>query len=180
MIITDEKLLRVKCEDVLPEEVGELREALEKELKLSEAMGRPGIGLAAPQIGIHKNMAIVRVPNPSGNFFSVNLVNCKIASGFDKSLFDGEGCLSFPGRTERTMRFGEIHVVDNLVEPYSFIATGLLSVCIQHELDHTRGILLPDVALPKPKPSKKEVEAKAKIQDFEKSLKSILKNMKVV
>ncbi len=45
------------------------------------------------------------------------------------------------------MRYREVYVVDNLVEPYSFIATGLLAVVIQHELDHLNGILLPDVAI---------------------------------
>lgn len=151
MILTDPNKLRVQCIDVLPEEVGPLREALEKELKRSAERGQPGIGLAAPQIGIAKNMAIVRVPNPSGTFFSIDLVNARIAAGYDKSLFENEGCLSFPGLSERTMRYGEIHVVENMSGQERFIATGLLAVCIQHELDHTKGILLPDVALPKPK-----------------------------
>lgn len=147
MIITDESLLRVKCVDVLLEEVASLREALENELKLSGERGAPGIGLAAPQIGIAKNMAIVRVPLPNGKLYSVDLVNCIQKSGYDKTFFDGEGCLSFPGRLERTMRYQEIHVVNNLIPPYSFIATGLPAVCIQHELGHLIGELLPDVAI---------------------------------
>lgn len=147
MIITDEKLLRVVCSDVLPEEVGALREALENELKRSEENGRPGIGLAAPQIGVAKKMAIVRVPGPNNRLYSVDLVNCRVAAGYDKTFFDNEGCLSFPGREERTLRYQEIYVVGNLVPPYSFIAMGLPAVCIQHELDHTLGILLPDVAI---------------------------------
>lgn len=147
MIITDEKLLRVKCEKVLPEEVGSLREQLEKELELSNNSGRPGIGLAAPQIGIAKTMAIVRIPLFGGRFYSVDLVNARIVQGYDKTFFDREGCLSFPGKEVRTSRYQEIHVVDNLVEPYTFIATGLPAVCIQHELDHLIGILLPDLEI---------------------------------
>ncbi|HVI40817.1 MAG TPA: peptide deformylase [Anaerovoracaceae bacterium] len=148
MIITDEKILRTPCIDVLPDEVGALREALEKELKLSEEGGRPGIGLAAPQIGIFKKMAIVRIPNKEGVcVFGADLINCRIAAGYDSAFFDNEGCLSYPDKFVRTMRYQEIYVVENLIEPFSFIATGLAAVCIQHELDHLRGVLLPDVAL---------------------------------
>lgn len=146
MIITDEALLRLPCADVLPEEVAALREALEHELKLSAERGREGIGLSAIQIGIYKKMAIVRIPTNHGKMISIDLVNCRILAGYDKAYFEKEGCLSFPDKYERTLRFQEIHVVDNLVEPYAFIATGLLSVAIQHELNHLQGILLPDVA----------------------------------
>lgn len=144
MIITDEKLLRTKCEAVKIEAVANLREELELELKQSAERGHPGIGLAAPQIGKYQTMAIVRVPDPSG-MIKIDLVNCRIKAGYDETFFDGEGCLSFPGQYVRTKRFQEIHVVDNLVYPYSFIATGLLAVVIQHELQHLDGILLPDV-----------------------------------
>lgn len=141
MIITDESLLRVKCEPVLPEEIGPLIDQLERELKNSSVKG---IGLAAIQIGIARNCAIVRA-GPGAN---VNLVNCKIAKAYDKVLFD-EGCLSFPGRFEKTLRYQEVYVVENAVEPHSFICTGLMAVVVQHELNHAQGILLPDVALPK-------------------------------
>lgn len=141
MIITNnQEALRVKCEPVTPDEVDGLIAILEKELANSAANGRPGIGLAAPQIGIAKNIAIVRI----GDRHSVNLVNCRIEKSFDEFLFEGEGCLSFPDLREDTKRFNEIHVVDNLVYPHSFIATGLFAVCCQHELDHLNGVLLPD------------------------------------
>lgn len=149
MIITDETLLRVDCEDVLLDEVGTLRETLERELQRSGELGRPGIGLAAPQIGIAKKMAIVRIPTKNGGMISCDLVNCRVEAGYDATFFEGEGCLSFPDRSERTFRFQEIYVVENLIEPFSFILLGLPAVCAQHELDHLRKILLPDVALPK-------------------------------
>lgn len=147
MIVTDESLLRMDCKPVLPEEVDELRGKLEEALQRSCDRGRPGIGLAAPQIGIAKNMAIIRVTGANGNKFNVDLVNARIEKGFDKVVFRKEGCLSFPGKFVKTKRFKEILVVDNDVTPRSFIATGLLSVCIQHELDHLDGILLTDLAI---------------------------------
>lgn len=153
MIITnDEDALRVECTDVLPDEIGPLRDQLELELRLSAERGYPGIGLAAPQIGIPKNMAIVRI----GNGADVDLVNCRIVKGFDKAMFEREGCLSFPGRFERTMRYQEIYVSDNAIGPESFVCTGLMAVCTQHELNHLTGKLLPDVALPSQKVLRKK------------------------
>ena len=142
MILTDETALRTKCIDVLPEEVDDIRSKLEHELKLSGEMGRPGIGLAAPQIGIYKKMAIIRLQD-----LSIDLVNATISKGFDLQHFKNEGCLSFPDRTETTNRYNEIHVVGNMVEPSQFVATDLLAVVIQHETDHYNSILLPDVAI---------------------------------
>lgn len=143
MIITNEELLRVECSDVLPEEVDSIRNSLEKELKHSYEMGRPGIGLAAPQIGIAKNIAIVRIISDIGDKFNVDLVNAKIISSYNEIELDNEGCLSFPKLYGKTKRYNEIYV-SNTIKPYKFIAVGLLSVCIQHELDHLNGILLPD------------------------------------
>jgi peptide deformylase len=142
VIIQNEEALRVQCEDVSPDEVSALLSELDKELSLSAIKG---IGLSAPQIGIPKRAAIIRIPNGP----RVDLVNCRIVKAFDEKLFEGEGCLSFPNRFENTMRYREIMVVDNLVEPYRFIATGLGAVVTQHELNHLIGRLLPDVAIKK-------------------------------
>lgn len=146
MIITDETILRQKCEPVEASEIDSIRLLLEAELAASADRGEPGIGLAAPQIGIFKRMAIVRVP-VGKTILKVDLVNCKIAHFYDRAIFQDEGCLSFPGRKAQTYRYKEIHVVDNMVKPYSFVATGLFGVCIQHELDHLDGKLLPDFAI---------------------------------
>lgn len=148
MIITDESKLRLDCSDVTLEEYGPIKDQLERELKRSAA----GIGLAAPQIGIAKRLAIIRLSTD----FSVDLVNCRIKKGYDKAIFENEGCLSFPNRFENTFRYQEIEVVDNLIWPYSFISTGLMAVACQHELDHLVGKLLSDNAISK-KPIKKVI-----------------------
>lgn len=157
MIITDEEALRVTCVDVLPDEIGPLREQLERELKHSERMGRPGWGLAAPQIGVAKNMAIVRISRDKDYSLDLDLVNCKIAEGFDQNFFEQEGCLSFPGRFERTLRYQEIHIVNNAIGPPGFIITGVAAVVCQHEMDHLSSILLPDVAIKETEIRKKKV-----------------------
>lgn len=159
MILTDEEALKIKCSDVTDiEEYKIIREKLEKELIASAEIGMPGIGLAAPQIGIAKNMAIIRINKDISYPLSVDLVNCKIENQYDKAIFNGEGCLSFPGRYETTMRYREIHVTNNMVEPYTFIGTGLFAVACQHELDHLSGILLPEIAVSSLKlPDKKKI-----------------------
>ena len=147
MIITfNEEALRVKCEPVLPEEVGALVETLEKELEYANKLGKNGIGLAAPQIGIAKDIAIVRLPK-----VSFNLVNAKLVQGFDPAIFTDEGCLSFPGRSEDTLRYQEVHII-NGVDPSDFIATGFLAVVCQHEMDHLNSTLFMDRKVPKPVP----------------------------
>jgi peptide deformylase len=140
MIITNnEEALRVKCDEVSLDEVGTLIDTLESELKYANRLGKNGIGLAAPQIGIAKNIAIIRLGS-----ININLINCKLQNGFDPKTFKDEGCLSFPGRVETTTRFQEIHVSNNLKYPNSFIATGLIAVVCQHELDHLNSVLFMD------------------------------------
>jgi peptide deformylase len=146
MIVTNNlDILRTPCSEVLEPEVAELIQTLEMELAYSARMGRPGIGLAAPQIAVHKKVAIARL----GGDLNLNLVNAEISKGYDERMFRDEGCLSFPGVIENTMRFQEVYVINNLVPPHNFVATGLLAVVIAHELDHLNGVLLPDRALPK-------------------------------
>ena len=142
MIITDTEVLRNKCVHVLEDEVDDLRKKLDEALEWSARQGRPGVGLACPQIGISKSMAIVRVDN-----HKVDLVNASIVKRYHPFEFEGEGCLSFPGIFAKTLRYQEIVVEGNLVWPYSFIANDFLAVVIAHELDHLSGILLPDIAI---------------------------------
>jgi peptide deformylase len=146
MIITDPEILRQKSQPAQPKEVAEIIALLEKELINYERLGKgKGIGLAAPQIGIQKRVAIVRIsPN-----YSVDLVNCRIEHTYDPFIFESEGCLSVPGINVNTQRYGEIHIVENLVESNAFIATGLMAICCAHEIDHWDGVLLQDRAIKK-------------------------------
>jgi peptide deformylase len=145
MILTDPDKLRLPCSEVESlEEALPIIQKLEEELLLSAERGYPGIGLAAPQIGIYKRVAIVRLIE-----HKINLINAEIKNAYDKKLFESEGCLSFPGRSENTMRYMEVEVENEFIKPNRFVATGLLAVVCQHEIEHTLGILLPDRALQK-------------------------------
>ncbi len=145
-IAKDSEFLRTKCEDVASnEEASAIIAQLEEELKHSEALGRPGTGLAAVQIGIPKHAAIIRINEQ----LKVDLINCRITQGYDQKIFHDEGCLSIPGESFDTKRYEEIVVAGNLLPPHSFVATGLFAVAVQHELDHCNGILVADIAIPK-------------------------------
>lgn len=147
MIIHDDeekvRILGLNSIPVEPQEVKDLKFLLEKELEISAKNGFPGIGLACPQIGIAKKMAIIRIDGKRS--FYADLVNPFIEEKYDLSIFQGEGCLSFPGISGNTQRYQEIKVINTLGYPKKFIATGLPAVCIQHEIDHLNGIVLPDL-----------------------------------
>ena len=105
-----------------------------------------GIGLAAPQIHINKQILIFRVPEEDGEEKEVNitaLINPKIIKISDKTDNAWEGCLSIPGMLGLVKRFSEIkyegyNIQGNLIQRK---ANGLHARVIQHEFDHLLGIL---------------------------------------
>lgn len=142
MIITDIKDLKDICVPVdFAEEEKEIVEQLEKELEISGNSGFPGIGLAAPQIGIKKRAAIIRVDKTN----TINLINSSIVRG-DDMIVSEEGCLSLPGKTAKVKRFLNLQIQNNsfLNGSTKFAAYGLSATCIQHEMDHWEGILMLD------------------------------------
>lgn len=134
-ITTDESILRAPNEAVLPEEIESLEKRLREELTQS---GLPGVGLAAPQIGVNKRIAIVT--NGTENLC---LVNPKILETKGLLVHKREACLSIPGKAFNTYRFREVRVVDYL-HPGGIVATGLAAIIIQHEVDHLDGVLIMD------------------------------------
>jgi peptide deformylase len=138
-IITDSSLLKKKCENVsLFDDVNGVIFNLEESLFNSLI---PGVGLAAPQIGIYKNIAIVRYNNTR-----INLINAKILSKKEPFIFKNEGCLSFPDKKIKSLRFDKIEILNNnKKECYS----GIVAVIICHELEHLDGITLEDKDLSK-------------------------------
>jgi len=135
MIITDEKILHATNENVSIEEGKEIIAQLEENLDTDK-----GVGLAAPQIGINKRVAIVRLDNEN-----INLINPRIIHSYGLVLSREEGCLSIPDTYVDVYRFREIVVVDDL-HPNGFIASGEISIVLQHEIDHLYSILMTDRA----------------------------------
>jgi peptide deformylase len=108
----------------------------------------PGIGLAAPQVGVSKRLIVVDVKAAYGDEAElIVLVNPEIvqAEGCVKSE---EGCLSLPGFTVSIDRSETVTVkgLDREGKEISIPAEGLLAMALQHEIDHLEGTLLLDRA----------------------------------
>jgi peptide deformylase len=119
----------------------------------------PGIGLAAPQVGISKRIFVIdtefkreKVLNSQGeseirlsNFSPLIFINPAIKDQAGTTI-QQEGCLSFPGIYEDVKRAESITIeYQNMQgEKLSMPANDLLSVCVQHENDHLDGIVFLD------------------------------------
>ena len=104
-----------------------------------------GVGLSAPQIGIHKRVAIVRCDGEN-----LDLVNPKVVDKEGLILVENESCLSMPGVKVNTWRSTEVFVVDDL-HPAGVSADGLEAIVLQHEIDHLDSLLVIDRAAGKGK-----------------------------
>lgn len=98
----------------------------------------PGIGLAATQVDVAKQVIVVDVSERRDSL--VVLVNPEIVEANVESDIE-EGCLSVPGIYELVPRAERVKVraYDKNGKPFTLEAQGLLSVCIQHEMDHLKG-----------------------------------------
>lgn len=139
MIITNTNQLHTICEAVSLDEAADIISLLEKELELNNKGLVKGIGLAAPQIGINKRVAIIRI----GDDLILNLVNAIIVEKHNL-VESSEGCLSLPGQKISVMRYNDIVVENGDGVKYSAYKMG--AICIQHEMDHWEGKLITDVA----------------------------------
>jgi peptide deformylase len=111
---------------------------------LAETMyAAPGIGLAATQVDVHKRIIVIDASEAHDQLLV--LINPEILS-LDGTQFLEEGCLSLPGIYEPVERAQRIRVkaLNRQGEPYEMQAEDLLSVCIQHEIDHLEGKVFVD------------------------------------
>jgi peptide deformylase len=104
-----------------------------------------GVGLAGPQIGVGRRIAVFDVPLEEGGSFTGTLINPRILE-FKGSQKGGEGCLSVPGFREDVTRHDWLRVeaLDLDGKPVSFECTQLLSRAVQHEIDHLNGVFFVD------------------------------------
>ena len=100
----------------------------------------PGVGLAAPQIGINKNIFVFDAGDGPKVAINPKLVKT------EGSIVFMEGCLSLPGYFAEIERPAECQVkyIDYFGKKKEMKASGILSTCIQHEIDHLDGILFID------------------------------------
>jgi peptide deformylase len=103
-------------------------------------MEAPGLGLAAPQIGVGLRVFTYYIDDALGH-----LINPTLQLSAQEET-DDEGCLSFPGLQYPTPRsFGVVAAGFNMHgEPVALEGTGQLARCVQHETDHLDGVLFID------------------------------------
>ena len=105
-----------------------------------------GIGLAAPQVGIHKQLIVIDLALDRPDEPPLILINPKITKAGNDFCSSEEGCLSIPGVYLDVTRPEAIEVSykNELGKPCKLKATGLLSRAIQHEMDHLNGVMFVD------------------------------------
>ena len=98
----------------------------------------PGVGLAATQVDIHKQVIVIDISETHDQLLL--LINPKIIDSRGRADCE-EGCLSVPGIFEKVTRAEWVKVQALGLDGQSFQieSDGLLSVCIQHEMDHLKG-----------------------------------------
>ena len=105
-----------------------------------------GIGLAGPQVGISKELLVIDINFEDSAAEPLILINPEItAFGSTLNTYE-EGCLSIPGVYLNVVRPSTIKLKfrDEMGRPRKMNADGLLARCIQHEVDHLRGVLFVD------------------------------------
>lgn len=111
----------------------------------------PGIGLAAPQIGVGKRLLVMDcVKEESAAPQPMVLVNPEVTWSSDELSVYEEGCLSIPEQFADVERPAEVEVtwLDLEGKPKSERFAGLWATCVQHEIDHLNGKLFIDYLKP--------------------------------
>ena len=120
----------------------------------------PGIGLAATQINFHQRIIVIDISDECNE--PICLINPEVIEKSGEIQWE-EGCLSVPDYYENVIRANDIKVqaLNQHGETFELEASEMLSVCIQHEIDHLDGILFVDhLSKLKQKRLKKKTEKK--------------------
>ena len=143
ILIEPDPILRKKCSPL--EKVDDQTRKLMKDM-LETMYKAPGIGLAAIQIGILKRIIVIDISKDEEKKNPLFLINPEITFRSKNTSVYEEGCLSLPGQFAEIERPAECHLkyldFDGKIKELK--AEGLLSTCIQHEVDHLNGILFID------------------------------------
>ena len=121
-------------------EVEQVDEGIRKLISdMAETMyAAPGVGLAATQVDVHKQVIVVDVSEERNKLMAFINPQIMVSSGEEECE---EGCLSVPGIYENVKRAEKVTVsaLNEKGESFTVQVDGFLAVCIQHEIDHLKG-----------------------------------------
>ena len=125
-----------------------------------------GVGWAATQVDIHQRIVVMDLSDEKNE--PLVFINPEITYKSEEIVINEEGCLSVPGCYANVDRHAQVTVkaLDRQGKVFSMEGDELLSICIQHELDHLVGVLFVDYLSPlKRQRFKKKLEKEARLQN---------------
>jgi peptide deformylase len=141
--IVPDPVLRKTARAVTPEDDAELSELIPR--MFATMYAAPGIGLAAPQIGVLLRLVVIdiapeKIPSP------IVLINPEIVAVSEAQATREEGCLSLPEQYAEVTRpaWVKVKYQDEHGNKKEIEGEGLLAACLQHEIDHLNGVLFVD------------------------------------
>jgi peptide deformylase len=128
----------------------------------------PGVGLAAPQVGISERLIVIEFMEPPEDEEEPKevkpklyvMINPEIVKTSEEKVLGVEGCLSIPGLVGEVERFERVQIkgLNRRGQPMKVKAEGWLARIFQHEMDHLNGVVFPDRATRVWKPAPEEEE----------------------
>jgi len=143
ILTAPDPLLKKKCSDVA-EVTHDIRTLLND---MVETMyDAPGIGLAAPQVGVLKNIIVLDVADDDEEPAPMKMINPKVVWASDELSTYEEGCLSVPQSYAEIERPANVRVqyLDETGASCEIEAGNMFATCVQHEIDHLEGTLFID------------------------------------
>lgn len=143
IVMAPARILKTRTRQVRPEDRKKVA-ALIPDL-FATMYHAPGIGLAAPQVGVGLALTVIDLM-PENKPAPLILINPKVISASSEVVTREEGCLSLPGHYAEVTRPARITVgyQDLTGAERRISAEDLLAVCLQHEIDHLNGVLFID------------------------------------
>jgi peptide deformylase len=143
IIIAPDPRLKIVCDpvDEVTDEIARLMDDMLETMYMA-----PGVGLAAPQVGVARRVIVVDPSPRDGERQPIKMANPKLIDVSNETMKHEEGCLSFPDHYSHVIRPSKVNVryIDEDNQQREIDAEDMLATCIQHEMDHLDGVLFVD------------------------------------
>jgi peptide deformylase len=141
--IVPDPVLRKVARAVTPADAARVAELIPE--MFATMYAAPGIGLAAPQVGVLLRVIVIDIA-PEKTPAPMTLINPEIIAASDEKATREEGCLSLPDQYAEVTRpaWVKVKYQDEHGAKKEIEGEGLLAACLQHEIDHLNGVLFVD------------------------------------